>query len=67
MDAVSNRPWELPGPNNSPRRECDRALERLHRADDRPPTDDDRPSCSTFPMTRGAREALRLERERRRA
>ena len=42
------------------------ALRRLWNAESRPPTDDDRPPVSTFPMTPAAREALRLSRLRER-
>jgi len=39
------------------------AIRALH-AEDRPPTDTDRPPASTFPATRASNEAKRIDRER---
>lgn len=39
---------------------ADWARMQLERCEDRPPTEDDAPVLSTLPMTRAAREALRL-------
>jgi len=58
-------PWDIAGPFSSGHEASGLtdALRNLHRAEDRPPTEDDRPPASTFPMTEAARVALELDRE----
>lgn len=60
---MKQNPRHKPGPDVRPDRpgmaEALRALD-LER---RPPTEADRPPTSLFPMTRGAREALRLKKD----
>lgn len=58
---MPRRPYELEGPERG-LREVDRELRRRHDSEQRPPSDEDRPPVSVFPMTPGAREALRLSR-----
>lgn len=58
---MSAKPWHLEGPtrgSNPPGLED--ALRRLHEGRPGPPSEDDRPPVSTFPLTRAARAALRL-------
>ena len=53
----------LKGPSRAPLRAVDHALAARLTAEDRKPRDTDRPPTSTFPMTKAAREALRLRRK----
>ena len=55
--------WRLHGPDDRPERaSMADALKRLHYGRLGAPTDADRPPPSTLPVTRAAREALRLSR-----
>jgi hypothetical protein len=52
----------MPDPLNMPERAAMRQALKAAKADQRKPTDDDRPPLETFPSTRASRAALELRR-----
>jgi hypothetical protein len=58
------KPWRIDGPQRGPDPPAlADALRRLHEGRPGPPSPDDLPPVSTFPMTKAAREARRFDRE----
>jgi hypothetical protein len=60
---VARDPLDRPGPDRRPERPALAEALRMAALPARPPTDADRPPVTTFPKTRAALTALRLDRD----